>query len=105
MTVRVLLFHRAEDAADAPAIEAAYHRVSQTLAPVPGLLGNELLRGVHDPNGFVVVSTWRDLAAFTAWEQGAGHRDATAPLRPYRDTAGGRPFGVYQVTAEHGGDQ
>ena len=96
--VRVLLFHKAEDA---DGVEAAYHRVSKELAPVPGLLANELLRGVHEPNGFVVISTWRDLDAFTAWEQGIGHKDATAPLRPYRDTAGGRPFGVYQVTAEH----
>ncbi|ONI78129.1 antibiotic biosynthesis monooxygenase [Actinosynnema sp. ALI-1.44] len=100
--VRVLLYH---DTADVTGIEAAYHQVSHNLAGVPGLLGNELLRSVPDPTGFVVVSHWRDLAAFHKWERGVDHRDSTALLRPYRDTSLPRPFGVYQVTAAYSGDR
>lgn len=96
--VRVLLFHATDDA---EGIEQAYHRVSKELAAVPGQLGNELLRDVYDPTGFVVISRWRDLAAFQEWETGAEHKDSTSPLRQYRDTRGGRPFGIYQVAADY----
>ncbi|MFD9893890.1 antibiotic biosynthesis monooxygenase family protein [Amycolatopsis sp. NPDC059027] len=96
--VRVLLYHRAEDA---EGIESAYHAASARLAGVPGLTGNELLRSVTDTGEFVVVSSWRDFAAFQEWERGEAHRDQTAPLRPYRDVESGRPFGVYQVLASY----
>jgi heme oxygenase (mycobilin-producing) len=96
--VRVLVYHATEDVSG---IEAAYHLASKHLDGVPGLLGNELLRSVHDPAGFVVVSRWSGLEAFDAWERGPDHRDATAPLRPYRDTRLSRPFGIYRVTAHY----
>jgi heme-degrading monooxygenase HmoA len=96
--VRVLLFHRAEDAAG---LERAYHEVSGTLAGVPGLLGNELWASVHDPLGFVVASSWESLDAFEVWERGADHRRDTASLRPYRDRETRTPFGVYRVLASH----
>lgn len=98
--VRVLIFNQTEDAAG---IEAAYHEVSRELAPVPGLLGNELLRSAHDPTGFVVVSSWQSMELFERWEQGAGHQDTTAPLRPFRDTRMSMPFGIYQVAAAYQG--
>ena len=96
--LRVLLYHTTDDDAG---IEAAYHRASKHLMKVPGLLNNELLRSVHDPRGFVVVSSWRCLEAFRKWESGPEHRDQTAPLRPFRDTTMSRPFGIYQVTAAY----
>ena len=101
--VRVLLYHRTDDEGG---IEAAYHKVSDELAGVPGLLGNELLRSVHEPGAFLVLSTWRDRAAFDSWEQGAGHKASTAPLRPYRDVANPYALGVFeQQAAYEGGDQ
>ena len=84
------------------AVEEAYHRISRILAGTPGLLGNQLLREVDGDGGFVVLSRWESLAAFRDWESGAGHRDATAPLRPYQDRRRGRPFGVYEVVAAYG---
>lgn len=96
--VRVVLRH---DCADPEAITAAYHEVSRRLAKVPGLLGNELLRSVHNPREYLVVSRWRDLAAFQAWEGGAEHKADTAPLRPFRSAATGQPFGIYEVLAEY----
>ncbi|HEY8374495.1 MAG TPA: antibiotic biosynthesis monooxygenase family protein [Pseudonocardiaceae bacterium] len=96
--VRVLLFHAT---GDVEGITNAYHQVSKAMAGVPGLLGNELLRSAHDPEGFVVVSRWSDMDAFLAWEQGPDHKRQTAPLRPYRDTRMSRPFGVYHVTAAY----
>lgn len=96
--VRVLLYHQTSDDRG---IAEAYRRVSERLAAVPGQLGNELLRSVHDPGGFVVLSRWSTLDAFDAWERGTTHQDSTADLRPYRDTRGGRPFGVYVVADTH----
>jgi len=96
--IRVLIRHATEDTAG---IEAAYRLVSEEMAMVPGQLGNELLRGVHEPTGFVVVSRWRDMAAFTDWEAGAEHRDSTAPLRRYRDHRDGRPFEIFRVSAAY----
>jgi heme-degrading monooxygenase HmoA len=96
--VRVLLFHTA---ADAEGIRQAYERVSERLAGVPGLLGNELLQSADDRTDFVVISWWQDMDAFTSWERGQEHRNDTAPLRPYRGGGRGAPFGIYQVLAAH----
>jgi heme-degrading monooxygenase HmoA len=96
--VRVLIYHRT---ADLEGIEAAYHRASKDLAGVPGLLGNELLRSVHDPASFVVVSMWESREAFDRWEKGTAHKGTTAPLRPFRDTTLPRPFGVYEVSSSY----
>ncbi|MFE7660261.1 antibiotic biosynthesis monooxygenase family protein [Streptomyces celluloflavus] len=68
---------------------------------MPGMLGSELLHDVHDPEGFVGVSRWRDLDAFRLWEHGEEHRDSTAALRPYRDYQRGRPFAVYRVAGAY----
>ncbi|HJP80311.1 MAG TPA: antibiotic biosynthesis monooxygenase [Pseudonocardiaceae bacterium] len=92
--VRVLVYH---DTTDEAAIRAAYREASGTLAGVPGLLGNELLRGTHHPEKFVVASYWSSVAAFQRWETGVDHKDSTAPLRPFRDTSLALPFGIYQV--------
>jgi heme oxygenase (mycobilin-producing) len=87
--------------ADEPnAVEVAYHRISQDLAGTPGLIGNELLRSVYEPLGFLVMSEWESLAAFRAWEQSSGHRRKTAPLRPYQDRRG-TFLGIYEVTAAY----
>ncbi|WP_216215915.1 antibiotic biosynthesis monooxygenase family protein [Amycolatopsis aidingensis] len=100
--VRVLIYNSTPDLSG---IESAYHRVSEALLGTPGLLGNELLRSLHDPAGFVIASSWESVEAFREWERGADHRTVTAPLRRFRDTSVPRPFGVYQVSAayhEHG---
>lgn len=112
----MLVYALAPDA-DPGGVEQAYHQISAELAGVPGLLGNELLREVGPDEvgisemgtsaggtgevGFVVMSEWESLSAFRRWEQGASHRGTTAPLRPYQDSRRGRPFGLYEVTAEY----
>ncbi|MQY11632.1 hypothetical protein SRB5_17510 [Streptomyces sp. RB5] len=99
--VRVLVYQAAHDEEQLEAVRAAYHLVSKRLAGVAGMLGNELLRSPADPTALVVVSRWRDLDAFLRWEQGDGHRNDTAPLRPYRDTRHPVPFGIYEVEAAY----
>jgi heme-degrading monooxygenase HmoA len=99
--VRVLVYQAAPDEERLDAVRAAYHEVSKRLAGVPGMLGNELLRSPHDPSALVVMSRWASLAAFLEWEAGAGHREDTAPLRPYRDTRTSAPFAVYEVDAAY----
>jgi heme oxygenase (mycobilin-producing) len=99
--VRVLVYQAAHDEEQLQAVREAYHLVSERLAQVPGMLGNELLRSPADPTALIVVSRWADLAAFRRWEQGAGHREDTAPLRPYRDTRLAVPFGIYEVDASY----
>jgi heme-degrading monooxygenase HmoA len=97
--VRVLLFLRAADVA---AVERGYHQISAELNGTPGLLRNELLRDLADPEHFVVLSEWESREAFGTWERGSTHRGTTAPLRGYQDGGSGRPFGVYEVTAAYG---
>ncbi|MBB4987049.1 MULTISPECIES: antibiotic biosynthesis monooxygenase family protein [Streptomyces] len=99
--VRVLVYQFARDDAELAAVRAAYHQVSERLAKVPGMLGNELLLRLHDPGSLVVVSRWASTTAFQDWEAGPEHRDDTAPLRPYRDTRTGTPFAVYEVDAAY----
>ena len=96
--VRVVLYHATDDVTG---VTEAYHQVSRELASVPGQLGNELLRSVHDPLGFVVISRWKDLDTFNEWEQGVSHKDSTSPLRRFRDTRLERPFGIYEVAAHY----
>jgi heme-degrading monooxygenase HmoA len=96
--IRVLVHHHAEDP---KAVRRAYDEVSSSLAGVPGMLGNELLESVAGRPGFVVLSRWRDLQDFLAWEQGPGHRDSTAPLRPFQDRDVDVPYAVYHVRARY----
>jgi heme-degrading monooxygenase HmoA len=78
-------------------LAALYRRVSQDLAGAPGLIGNELLRSIADPDRFVIMSEWRSLKAFDAWAATPGHL-VTAPLRRYRvKGARGKPFEMYEV--------
>ncbi|MCZ4097862.1 antibiotic biosynthesis monooxygenase [Streptomyces sp. So13.3] len=99
--VLVMIHHQARDEAELAAVREAYHVVSRRLADVPGMLANELLQSALDPSALTVVSRWADLAAFQSWEEGAGHRADTAPLRPYRDTRLSAPFGIYRVDAAY----
>ncbi|GHD93808.1 antibiotic biosynthesis monooxygenase family protein [Streptomyces naganishii] len=99
--VRVVVYQAALDEGQLAAVRAAYHEVSERLAEVPGMLGNELLRSPLDPTALAVMSRWESLEAFRAWEAGAEHREDTAPLRPYRDTRTAVPFAVYEVDAAY----
>ncbi|UNO40774.1 antibiotic biosynthesis monooxygenase [Streptomyces sp. MST-110588] len=98
--LRVVLYASAPES-DPAAVTAAYHRISGELAGTPGLLGNELLRSLARPREYAVVSYWSGAREFRAWEEGAGHRTATAPLRPYQSAADGA-FGIYEVIAAYG---
>ena len=98
--VRVLLYAVAPESDDA-VMEKVYHQISRQLRGTPGLLGNELLRSIRDPLGFVVLSRWEDLAAFASWEAGTSHRTTTAPLRPLHDGTRAVSFDVYEVCAAY----
>lgn len=98
--LRVFVYY---EGADVDRIAAAYHESSGVLTGTPGLLGNELLRSVHDPRGFVVASSWQSREAFDLWEQGSAHKGQTSPLRRFRDARMPSPFGVYQVIANYQG--
>ncbi|KUO20119.1 antibiotic biosynthesis monooxygenase family protein [Streptomyces dysideae] len=99
--VRVVVYQAAYDEEQLAAVRDAYHRVSERLAGVPGMLGNELLRSPHDPTALAVMSRWVSLDAFRVWEAGADHRADTAPLRPFRDTRTPAAFAVYEVDAAY----
>lgn len=100
--VHVLLYAAAP--ADEPgAVRTAYHDISARLHGTAGLVRNALLEHVDGSGRFVVLSEWSSMDAFQAWERTAGHRTATAPLRPYQDASGGSAYGIYTVAAEYGG--
>ncbi|MEO3806403.1 antibiotic biosynthesis monooxygenase [Nonomuraea sp. B1E8] len=98
--VRVLVYARASgDSHDE--LAEAYHQVSRELAGTPGLLGNELLRSLTQPGGFLVLSEWDSLESFRTWEAGTRHRQTTAPLRSFQDGSRGQSFALYAVTAAY----
>ena len=99
--VRVIVYQAAYDEEQLAEVRTAYHLVSERLAGVPGMLGNELLRSPADPTALAVMSRWESMAAFQRWERGADHRQDTAPLRPFRDTRASAPFAVYEVDAAY----
>ncbi|GHE55364.1 antibiotic biosynthesis monooxygenase family protein [Streptomyces capitiformicae] len=99
--VRVIVYQAAYDEEQLAEVRTAYHLVSERLAGVPGMLGNELLRSPADPTALAVMSRWESMAAFQRWERGADHRQDTAPLRPFRDTRAFAPFAVYEVDAAY----
>jgi heme-degrading monooxygenase HmoA len=95
--VRVLVWLRTADHQD---VTETYQRTSQGLAGTAGLVGSELIRSLDDPASYVVVSEWESMDAFSTWEQGPAHREATTPLRHFQDRVrAGGPYGVYEVTA------
>lgn len=96
--MRVFLHYFAEDVRD---IELAYHRTSEELASVQGMLGNELLRSVFEPNSFIVVGSWRSVEEFQRWERGAEHQGQTAQMRRFRATGPSRQFDAYEVWASY----
>ncbi|MFJ9630092.1 antibiotic biosynthesis monooxygenase family protein [Streptomyces sp. NPDC091280] len=100
--LEVVLHHLSDDAEQ---VVRAYHEASRRMAGTPGLLGNRLLHAVSDPRALVVVSRWRDRAAFEAWERGLAHKEQTAPLRPYRDLQRDRPFEIYRELARYESDR
>jgi heme-degrading monooxygenase HmoA len=98
---RVLIFYRAPSD-DPEVIEKSYHAVSQVLAETPGLVSNELLRGVTDQADYVVLSEWESLGAFQQWETGPAHRGNTSPMRPYQDRENHtKHYGIYEVVASY----
>ncbi|MFC4007179.1 antibiotic biosynthesis monooxygenase family protein [Nonomuraea purpurea] len=98
--VRVLVYAEAPENSHGDLAEA-YHHISRELSGTPGLLGNELLRSLTQPGGFVVMSEWDSLESFRTWEEGTRHRQTTAPLRSFQDTSRGPSFGLYTVAAAY----
>ena len=98
--VRVVVWCREPDG-DPAAVRRAYDEVSRSLDGTPGLVGNQLMVSRLHPGVVAVQSEWVSLAHFRAWEEGGEHRAATAPLRPFQDTARVPVYDVYEVVAEY----
>lgn len=94
--VRIMLYHRAPSA-ETGVVEKAYREISEELSGTPGLLGNELLRSLTDPDVFVVLSEWQSVEAFDSWDKGPDHKGQTSPLRPYQDQTREKPWEILAV--------
>jgi heme-degrading monooxygenase HmoA len=82
MTARVMVFATV-DPSDAEAFEAAFALVRQSVAGTPGHLGDQLLKDDGAPGRYILLSKWRTIEQFRAWEDAPVHRQMTTPLRPY----------------------
>ncbi len=93
--MRILVWHEARG--EGERLTELYRQISDALADAPGLLGNELLRSVAGPDGFLIMSEWESLAAFRAWDATPAHL-LTAPLRTYRAAnTRARTYEMYEV--------
>ncbi|AUS77403.1 antibiotic biosynthesis monooxygenase [Actinoalloteichus sp. AHMU CJ021] len=91
--IQVLLFRTHPDPDE---LERAYRVVSAGLRAVPGLLSDELLRSVSEPDEYLLSSRWESLDALRSWQGGEQHDRVPLPLRvpSGRPLAGG--YGLYQ---------
>jgi heme-degrading monooxygenase HmoA len=96
----VILYCKSSGEGEA-AITAAYEELYAEMREMPGLLGNELLRDTAEPQRFAVLSSWRNLDDFRAWQTSSAHVDKTSPLRRFQDRDRQPHYAVYQVVAAH----
>jgi aromatase len=98
--VRILLWHGARG--EGEKLAKLYRKVSDALAGAPGLVGNELLRSVANPDNYLIMSEWTSRAAFRAWDATPAHL-LTAPLRAYRAVnARTQSYEMYEVVDAYG---
>ncbi|OLT10684.1 hypothetical protein BJF79_25700 [Actinomadura sp. CNU-125] len=82
MTIRMLLFSTVDPEREQE-FEAAFGRVRERVAAVPGHIRDELLRVEDSPGSYVLVSEWRELEQFTEWLRSPAHESMTAEMRPF----------------------
>lgn len=78
--------------------ESAFADVAEQVRETPGLLANILLRNVHTPGSYIVVSEWDSKESFLAWEEEPSHREVTKPLQAFWSGAGTRRH-LYEVVS------
>src|SRR3954470_6215993 len=70
------------DAAQSDALVAAFRRRAHLVDCVEGFLGVEVWRSDRDPEEVLMVSRWRDRAAFTAYMRSDDHRISHDRIEP-----------------------
>src|SRR3954469_13475068 len=70
------------EAAGSDALVAAFRRRAHLVDSAPGFLGLEVWRSDRDPGEVLMVSRWRDRAAFTAYMRSAEHRTSHERIEP-----------------------
>ena len=69
-------------AARSDALVAAFRRRAHLVDSAPGFLGLQVWRSDRDPEELIMVSRWRDRAAFTAYMRCADHRTSHDRIEP-----------------------
>jgi heme-degrading monooxygenase HmoA len=70
------------EAARSDALVAAFRRRAHLVDSAPGFLGLEVWRSDRDPEEVLMVTRWRDRAAFTAYMRSADHRTSHERIEP-----------------------
>jgi heme-degrading monooxygenase HmoA len=73
MTIRVLMFRKVQqltvgiDEVTLPKLSEMLKELRTMAHQQPGYISGETLRNVNDPNEYLVISTWKSLAAWQQW--------------------------------------
>ena len=69
-------------AAESDALVAAFRRRAHLVDSAPGFVDLEVWRSDRDPEEVLMVSRWRDRAAFTAYMRSTEHKASHARIDP-----------------------
>ena len=71
----------------APALVAAFRRRAHLVDAADGFVDLQVWQSDRDPTELMMVSRWRDRAAFTAYMRSPAHRASQARIDPELDAA------------------
>ncbi|WP_157162867.1 antibiotic biosynthesis monooxygenase family protein [Actinoalloteichus spitiensis] len=91
--IHVLLFRTHPDPDE---VARAYRQVSAELRGQPGMLADELLRSVSEPDEYLLSSRWESLDALRSWQRGEQHDRVPPSLRVPSDRPLAGGYGLYQ---------
>jgi heme-degrading monooxygenase HmoA len=84
MATYVLVFGRLHRLEDKEAFEAAFEQVSRTVVGnVQGIVRDELIHDSNDPYAYVMLSQWKDKAAWATWQQASIHEEQVGSMQQY----------------------
>ncbi|SEM92418.1 antibiotic biosynthesis monooxygenase family protein [Nonomuraea pusilla] len=82
MSVRMMLFSFVDPEREQE-FEAAFSKVRERVATMPGHIRDELLRLEGVSGSYVLISEWEKREQFTEWLESPAHDSMTAEMRPY----------------------
>lgn len=83
MMIRVIIDHRVKDEKDAETVIEIIRQLRNTAMRQPGNLTGETLINTKDRRNILVISTWRSVEDWNAWDASEERSNLTKPMHPF----------------------